>query len=132
MILRLPDQSIVLAAALLLLASSAGAQTPIVLTNADLGKPARQHVTMTPAQWQTLVDHQFVYVPPPRWADVGGGRVAVAGTSWQPYIPPTYPLQPYFYMRTYVGRRDDLGPWRRPAPAPSATPRAPRAPSGSH
>jgi hypothetical protein len=91
-----------LAAALLLTTAPAFAQVP-VLTNADLGKHVPQRIVLTPEQWQSLVAHQFVYVPSPRH-EWGGARVTIIPDSTpHPYIPPTYPLQPPFYMSTSVG-----------------------------
>jgi hypothetical protein len=90
---------------LFVVAGAARAQVP-VLTNADLGKPVTQKITLTPAQWQNFVDHQTKIILPARWNDYGGGRVAVSGWTMptaEALRRPTYPLQPPFFMSTYVG-----------------------------
>lgn len=82
------------------------AQTPVI-TNADLGKPAKAKIVMTPAQWQNFVDHQTKIPPSARRYDYGGGA-NVAVSNWtmptaEALKRPTYPLQTPFYMSTYVG-----------------------------
>lgn len=95
----------ILVAVCVLFTSTAFAQVP-VLTNADLNKPVKQRIVMTPTQWQNFVDHQTKIVLPVRWSDYGGGRVAVSGWTMptaEALRRPTYPLQEPFYMSTYVG-----------------------------
>ena len=108
--------------------ASAFAQVP-VYTNADLGKPpvAPRHV-ITPAEYQSLLAHQFQCACGlPQWDFGGGGTVAVAGFTTQP-LPPTYPLQPPFYMSTYVGRgfRSGFQAGSNLGVAPGASPRSTR------
>jgi hypothetical protein len=104
----------------MMMSAAAAAQTsapaapkePIrVYTNASLGKPVAQPHTLTPAEWQSLLAHQFVYVPPSR-PDYGGARVTViADSTPQPYIPPTYPLSTAFYMSTDEAKASLRSPW---------------------
>jgi hypothetical protein len=78
----------------------------VTITNADLGKPAaRPQIPLTPEVWQSLVAHQFVYVPVAR-PDDGGAHVAIS--TW---TSPTaeaiersnYSLSTPFFLNTYLG-----------------------------
>lgn len=100
--------------AVALLAAGPAAAQVRVLTNADVGRPvplAQRHA-LTPAEWQSLVAHQFVYVP--RATSTGlAPRVVVFGNPVPPQypLPPTYPLQPSWTMWSgpYVGYGVSVG-----------------------
>jgi hypothetical protein len=97
-------RTFLLAASLVALASSAFAQVP-VYSNRDSGAPqpvAARHV-ITPAEYQSLVAHQFVCACGlPRFEVSGGSSAAVAHFTTQP-LPPTYPLQTPWSMWSYTG-----------------------------
>ena len=94
-------KTLLIGAAFLLTAASAFAQVP-VYTNADLGKPLKHPHKTTPEEFQSIVAHQFVYVPKvhPR-RDFDGPRVTIVPypPPAQYALPPTYPLDPSWYSQ---------------------------------
>jgi hypothetical protein len=92
-------KTLLIGAALFFATASSFAQVP-VYTNADLGKPLKHPHKTTPEEFQSIVAHQFVYVPRVDLRrDFDGPRVTIVPYTppAQYALPPTYPLDPSWY-----------------------------------